>query len=173
MSVELAAASALGVLTVVVDEPLPLLAFCWMAVFGIALAVVDVAVHRLPDRLTALLASGVAASLTVESLILGDARRLGEALAAGVGAGLFYLLFSLLTGGGIGLGDAKLALGLGAGAGWFGWPSVVLMTFLALALTGVVAAALIALRRAGRKDAIPHGPFMVLAATVTVVLASL
>nr|WP_230416923.1 A24 family peptidase [Micromonospora tarapacensis] len=144
-----------------------------MALVGIILAVVDLAVHRLPDRLTALLAAGSLAALGAQSLITGEAHRLVEALAAGAGAAFFYLLMSLLTRGGIGLGDAKLAFGLGITVGWAGWPAVAVATFLGLVLTGLAAVVLLVLRRAGRKDAIPHGPFMVLAAIATIVVTAL
>ncbi|MBX7268936.1 prepilin peptidase [Micromonospora sp. Llam7] len=172
-SVEVAAALSLGILAAVANDALPLLAYCWMALVGIILAVVDLAVHRLPDRLTALLAAGSLAALGAQSLITGEAHRLVEALAAGAGAAFFYLLMSLLTRGGIGLGDAKLAFGLGITVGWAGWPAVAVATFLGLVLTGLAAVVLLVLRRAGRKDAIPHGPFMVLAAIATIVVTAL
>ncbi|MFK3984474.1 prepilin peptidase [Micromonospora sp. NPDC050397] len=172
-SVEVAAALSLGIIATVVDEALPLLAYCWVALVGLILAIVDLAVHRLPDRLTALLAAGVLAALGAQCLSTGEAHRLLEALAACAGAAMFYFLMSALTGGGIGLGDAKLAFGLGITVGWAGWPAVAVATFLGLVLTGLGALVLLLLRRAGRKDAIPHGPFMVLAALATIVVAAL
>lgn len=172
-SVEVAAGLSVSALAAVIDDPLPLLAFCWLALVGITLAVVDIAVHRLPNRLTALLAGGALAVFGVQTIIIGDARRLVGALAAGAGAAAFYVLMSLLTRGGIGLGDAKLAFGLGLGLGWLGWPAVAVSTFLALVLTGLAAGVLLALRRAGRKDAIPHGPFMVLAAIAVAIALQL
>ncbi|SCL36258.1 prepilin peptidase [Micromonospora aurantiaca (nom. illeg.)] len=152
-----------------VDEPLVLLGYGWIVLVGGTLVVVDIAVHRLPDRLTGLLAAGALAAFGAQAITSGEPRRLVEALAAGAGAATFYALMSLLTRGGLGLGDAKLALGLGIGVGWMGWPAVALATFLALVLTGLTAVALLVSGRAGRKDAIPHGPFMVLAAMVVVV----
>ncbi|MDG4793114.1 prepilin peptidase [Micromonospora sp. WMMD1082] len=168
-SVEVATGLLLAALAAVVDEPLVLLGYGWIVLVGGTLVVVDIAVHRLPDRLTALLAAGALVAFGAQAITSGEPRRLVGALAAGAGAATFYALMSLLTRGGLGLGDAKLALGLGIGVGWIGWPAVALATFLALVLTGLTAVALLASGRAGRKDAIPHGPFMVLAAMVVVV----
>jgi leader peptidase (prepilin peptidase)/N-methyltransferase len=171
--VELAAAAAFAALALTVDEVLPLLAYGWMAAVGIVLAVVDLSVHRLPDRLTALLAAGTAVFLAAQALITGAGFQFAEAMAAGAGAALFYFLTSLFTAGGIGLGDAKLAFGLGLAVGWSGWPSAVFSMTLGLALTGLTAVGLLVLRRAERKDSIPHGPFMMLATVSTVVLTHL
>jgi leader peptidase (prepilin peptidase)/N-methyltransferase len=172
-TVEVAAAVSFGTLALTVDEALLLVAYCLVAAVGIVLVVVDIAVHRLPDRLTALLAAATVATLATQALITGAGDRLLEAMAAGLGASLFYFVLSLLTAGGIGLGDAKLAFGLGVAVGWTGWSAVFWATTLGLALTGVVAIALLALRRAGRKDPIAHGPYMVLAALTMVVLTNL
>ncbi|MFI7025143.1 prepilin peptidase [Micromonospora sp. NPDC049900] len=152
-----------------VEDLVLFLAYCWLALVGVTLTIIDSAVHRLPDRLTALLAGGTLVSLGTQSIISNDAQRLVGSVAAGAGAAAFYLLMALLTGGGIGLGDAKLAFGLGLSIGWMGWPAVAAALFLALLLTGFAAVALTALGRAGRKDAIPHGPFMVIAAIMVVV----
>ncbi|MGI5213856.1 prepilin peptidase [Plantactinospora sp. CA-290183] len=166
------AAISLSTLTLRIDDVLPLLAYWWMAAVGIVLGVVDLAVHRLPDRLTALLAVGAGAALTAQTVITHDAGRLTEALASGFGAAFLYLSAALLTAGGIGIGDAKLAFSLGLTVGWTGWPAVLFATALALMLTGITAVALLALKRAYCRDAIPHGPFMVFAAAATIGLAA-
>src|SRR5262245_35118561 len=70
LSVELIAAAALGLLATLIHDPLPLLAFGWIAAIGVVLAFVDVSVHRLPDRLT-LAAFGGALPL----LAIADLRR--------------------------------------------------------------------------------------------------
>jgi leader peptidase (prepilin peptidase) / N-methyltransferase len=172
-AVEVAAATLFAGLALAADEALTLVAYCFVAAVGLTLAIVDVAVHRLPDELTALLAAGVVAVLMAQALVASAGRQLLEAMAAGLGAALFYLLMSLLTAGGIGLGDAKLAFGLGVAVGWNGWSAVFVATTLSLLLTGVAAVALLVLNRAGRKDSIPHGPFMVVAAVATLLLTSL
>jgi len=88
-----------------------------------------------------------------------------EWLLSGFGAGLFFLVVALVSRGGLGMGDVKLALLMGAALGRDVVPALLIGTFAA----AVVAAAIL-LREgsAARKRAIPLGPF--LAAGVIVVL---
>jgi leader peptidase (prepilin peptidase)/N-methyltransferase len=169
-TVELTVAAAFASLALVTREPLPLLAYCWLATIGTVLSIVDVAVHRLPDRLTASLGAGVFAALSIEAAASHAGSRLLEAMTASAASSAFYLLMWAVTSGGMGLGDAKLALGLGLAVGWNGWAAIFAAVTLGLLLTGLAATALLALGRAGRKDPIPHGPFMVLGSIAVLVV---
>ncbi len=62
--------------------------------------------------------------------------------------------------GGMGFGDVKLAVGAGAVLGWYGWPTVLLGTFAGFLLGALYGGALVLARRAGRKTAVPFGPFL-------------
>ncbi|MFF3443013.1 prepilin peptidase [Streptosporangium sp. NPDC002721] len=158
-------------------EPTPvgrageLLAFGWLAVVAVALSFVDAAVHRLPDRLTLAAYLGTAAPLAVPALADG---RLGDLLGAGLGglalAG-FYLVLFLVNPAGMGLGDVKFAASLGTALGWLGWDTLVAGAFLGLLAGGFYGAALMVLRRAGRKSEIPFGPFMAVGTLAAVLLA--
>jgi leader peptidase (prepilin peptidase)/N-methyltransferase len=61
---------------------------------------------------------------------------------------------------GMGYGDVKLAGLLGLYLGWLGWGPVLVGTFTGFLLGGLVGVALLVTRRAGRRTAIPFGPFM-------------
>lgn len=103
----------------------------------------------------------VLAILPFESEIVPS---LGSALiGGGIGLGLFLLIF-LLSRGGMGIGDIKMAALLGL---VFGSPLVFVSILLAVILGGIIAAILLTLKRKGRKQAIPFGPFLSLAAIVT------
>ena len=73
-TVEVLAASLLALLAWRVADPLALAAFAWLAALGVILAFVDVAVHRLPDRLTLAAFTGtllpLGAGLVVGILVL-------------------------------------------------------------------------------------------------------
>ena len=69
----------------------------------------------------------------------------------------------------LGLGDVKLAASLGTLLAWFGWRLLLAGGFAGFLLGGVFAAALLASRRAGRKQPIPFGPFMIAGAVLAVV----
>jgi leader peptidase (prepilin peptidase)/N-methyltransferase len=172
LAVELVTALALVTLASATSSPGELLAFGWLAVLAVPLALVDVAVFRLPDRLTLLCYLGTLTLLTVTAL--GERRPddLARALAGGLAMAAFYLVLFLIHPAGLGLGDVKLAATLGTALGWSGWTSVltgVLLTYLAGALYGL---ALIATRRATRKSEIPFGPFMIVG-TLGSILAGL
>ncbi|MFB9681800.1 prepilin peptidase [Streptosporangium vulgare] len=148
-----------------------LLAFGWLAVVAVTLSFVDVAVHRLPDRLTLAAYLGTAVPLAVPALADG---RLGDLLAAGLGglalAG-FYLVLFLVNPAGMGFGDVKFAASLGTALGWLGWDTLVAGAFLGLLAGGLYGAVLMAARRAGRKSEIPFGPFMAVGALAAVLTA--
>ena len=95
-------------------------------------------------------------------LALLGGRVIPALVGGGVGFGLFltiYLLARYLLGQeGIGLGDVKLAGLLGL---INGWPLVMLAILLAFVSGGLVASVFLALRRKGRKDPVPLGPFLV------------
>ena len=79
-----------------------------------------------------------------------------------VGGGIFLLII-LLSGGGMGGGDMKLGAMLGA---FLGWKLALVAVLLAVLSGGLVAVALLLLRRRGRKEAIPFGPYLALGGAV-------
>jgi len=92
------------------------------------------------------------------------------ALIGAVALGLFFFLFSVVTRGGIGMGDAKLAVFVGAITGFdastLTGPRALLAAFYGVMLGGVVTVFLLITRIRGLKDAIPYGPFICLGAII-------
>jgi leader peptidase (prepilin peptidase)/N-methyltransferase len=80
-----------------------------------------------------------------------------------LGGGLF-LLIAIVSNGGMGGGDIKLMAVLGF---WFGWQQLLLLMLLSFLSGAVISVGLLALKIKGRKEAIPFGPFIALAAYVT------
>lgn len=78
-------------------------------------------------------------------------------VAAALGAGAFFFLIAVASRGGMGGGDIKLAAVMGA---FLGWPLIATALFMSFMLGGVVGVALLLLRRRGRKDPVPFGPFL-------------
>jgi leader peptidase (prepilin peptidase)/N-methyltransferase len=72
----------------------------------------------------------------------------------------------------MGFGDVKLAGLLGLYLGWLSWSSVVVGTLAGFLFGGLVGAALLVARKAGRKTAIPFGPYMLAGAMFAVFAAS-
>lgn len=135
---------------------------------GLALLVTaDLAVHRLPDRLTLPTAAWILLCWLTLCLTGAPWPDLGRALLAGAVLGGAFLLLCLLTPGGLGLGDAKLAAVLGLVLGWFGWLEVLAGVLGAFLLGGLFAMGLLVARRAGRRSAVAFGPWLVAGAALS------
>jgi leader peptidase (prepilin peptidase)/N-methyltransferase len=125
----------------------------------VPMALIDLDHRIIPNRLT-----GPGALLAVA---LGTALDPGGEVArllAGLGAGGFFLLAAIASPGGMGMGDVKLAALLGLFLG----PPVAVALLVALVAGVAVGAAVIAVRgvAAGRKTAVPFGPFLALGGVV-------
>ncbi|MFF9771799.1 prepilin peptidase [Streptomyces sp. NPDC014636] len=137
-----------------------------LAPVGVLLAAVDFRVQRLPDPLTLPLAAAALALLGLTALLPEHAGHWRTALYGALALGVGYYVLYRINPGGMGFGDVKLAVGTGAVLGWYGWPTVLLGTFAAFLLGALYGGALVLARRAGRKTAVPFGPFL-LAGTLT------
>jgi leader peptidase (prepilin peptidase) / N-methyltransferase len=171
--VELLAAAILGVLAWCAGFQVATIGLLWAALVALALALIDIAVHRLPDRLIAAALAGAALFFAAAAIASGDYRRLGIAVACGLGCGLVYFVIVFLTPRGMGLGDAKLAVLVGMTSGWFGTPTAILAIFVGILFAGLWAIGLLATRRVTRRDRIAYGPFMLLGALAAVILATI
>jgi leader peptidase (prepilin peptidase)/N-methyltransferase len=139
----------------------------WAAA-AVPLSFVDLAVHRLPDRLTLPAAGWALAWLGLDAAVAGGSAWV-RAVVAGVACALGFAAVTLVAGsrGGYGLGDAKLMLGAGALLGWLGWTAVLAGLLLAFLASGLVATALLVTRRVTRRDTLPFGPFLAAGTLVT------
>lgn len=146
-------------------------AYLYLAAAGVALAAIDFDVHRLPNVIV--LPSYVvgAVLLAAATAADGDWAAAARALAAMAALGMFYLVLALIYPGGMGLGDVKLAGLLGLYLGWLGWGSVLVGAFAGFLAGGLVGGLLLALRRAGRRTAIPFGPYMLAGALLALLAA--
>ncbi|MFI6782557.1 prepilin peptidase [Micromonospora sp. NPDC050276] len=160
VEVALLAAAVLLALTGPPGGALP--ALIWWLGWTVPAVFVDLAVHRLPDRLTLPGAAGTWLLLGVAALDADPGHWL-RAVVAGTGLALFFASTALLLGRrGFGLGDAKLALSVGALLGWYGWPVLIFGLLLAFGLSALVSLGLLATRRASWSTHLPFGPFLLL-----------
>ena len=150
------------------DPVLP--AFLYLAAVGLALALIDLDCKRLPDALT-LPSYPVAAVLLGGAAVLGsDSGDFVRALLGGASMFAVYFALCFAYPAGMGFGDVKLAGVLGMYLGWLGWGAWVVGLFLGFFLGGVFGVALIAVKRGGRKTAVPFGPFMLLGVLIAILV---
>lgn len=157
---ELSTAAVLALLFGRFGGHLDVLAFVFFGVLGVTLAAIDLAVKRLPDRLTLPAFPVLIVLLGVAAAVSHDGGALGRALLGGVALGGGYLVLALLRPGQLGGGDIKLAGLAGLVLGWLGWPTLLAGAFLGFALAALVSLGLLAARRVSLHSAISFGPFL-------------
>lgn len=136
----------------------------------VALSVIDLHTKRLPDRVVFPTLAMTAVAL-VAAAVVDD--RWADLSRAGIGAlagFVVFLLIHLAQPRGLGFGDVKLALLCGLVLGWSGLADVVLGLYGGFLLGAVVGLAVMAVRKGGRKTAIPFGPFMALGTMLQLLL---
>jgi leader peptidase (prepilin peptidase)/N-methyltransferase len=153
-----------------VSAVLVLVAYLYLAAISIALSAIDLDVRRLPDPivLPAYAVGGVL--LVTAALLAGDPAVLLPALVGGVASVLFYGVLWFVQPGGMGFGDVKVAGVLGMYLGFLGWGPLAVGVAAAFVLGGIFGIALIIAGRAGRKTAVPFGPWMFVGAWVGIVV---
>jgi leader peptidase (prepilin peptidase) / N-methyltransferase len=125
----------------------------------VAITAIDLDRQLIPDVISL---PGIAVGLLL-SMITGRPGWLDSLLGVLVGGGIFLLII-VASRGGMGGGDMKLGAMLGA---FLGWKLVLVAILLGVLAGGAVAIGLLALRRKGRKDAVPFGPFLALGGAVS------
>jgi leader peptidase (prepilin peptidase)/N-methyltransferase len=90
------------------------------------------------------------------------------AIGGAIGFALF-LLIALISRGGMGWGDVKLAGLIGLATGF---PLVFLSVIMGAILGGIVAVAMVIAKKKQRRQTIPFGPFLAVAAMITLLWGS-
>ncbi len=140
------------------------------AVVGIVLSIIDLRSHRLPNGLVLPLYPAAAVVCVARAADLGAVWPIVSGAVGGLVLFAAYLLLRRF-GGGVGGGDVKLAGALGLLVGSVDPVAPIVATALAFVGAGLIAAGLIAARRATRATRIPFGPFMIAGAAVAIMLA--
>ena len=143
-------------------------AFLYLGAIGVALALIDIDVKRLPNAIVLPSYLVGAVLLGVAAVVDGEPERLVRMVIGGAALYAFYFVLMLIQPRGMGFGDVKLAGVLGGYLAWLGWGELVVGAFTAFLLGGLAGLALMAVRRAGRKSHIPFGPWMLLGALVAI-----
>ncbi len=143
-------------------------AYCILSATLVAQTWIDLRSQRLPREIThtGMLLGSIA--LAIAAIVLDEPERIWmAALGAVIALAAMWLIY-VLSRGGMGDGDVRLAPLLGMFLGWIN-PGIVLpglfFGFIAGAIVGV---AMMAGNRAGRRTAVPFGPFLALGTIVAI-----
>lgn len=156
-------------MAVVVPSLWVLPAYAIFATAMVVLTITDLDTKLIPNRML-----GPALVVGTVLLVVGwlfDTSAGSPLRALGGGAGYFLVMFllAIVARGGLGFGDVKLAALIGVFTGFLSWDAVVVAAVVGFLMGGVVSLVLVVFRIRSRKDAIPFGPFMTVAAVVAVV----
>ncbi|NAZ74896.1 prepilin peptidase [Kineococcus sp. T13] len=169
--VELATGLLFAATAAVVGPTWALPAYLYLAGIAVPLTLIDLQVHRLPDRIVLPSYAVALVLLTAASAGSGNWTALLRALAGGCVLFLLYAVVFVVKPGGMGLGDVKLAGVLGLYLAWWGWDALAVGSFLAFLLGGLVAVPLVLFTAAGRRSKMPFGPAMLGGALLALVVA--
>lgn len=135
-------------------------AFCVLCAGLLALTWIDLRTKRLPREITyTTFALGVP-FLVIAALVREEPRKIWTMLGgAGIALAFMWALY-IVSRGGLGDGDVRLSPLLGAYLGWLGLPFVPVGLFLGFLFGSVVGVTAMAVGRAGRRTALPFGPFL-------------
>jgi leader peptidase (prepilin peptidase)/N-methyltransferase len=148
------------------DWALP--AFCVLAVGLIGLSWIDLKTKRLPRQIIYVTAAIGVPLLCLAAIVRHEPRRMWMMVLGAAIALAFMGIVYVASRGGMGDGDVRLSPLLGAYLGWLNPGFVAVGLFLGFFAGAVVGVAMIAAGRAGRKTAVPFGPFLALGTVVAV-----
>ncbi len=155
-----------------VQEVVLAAALLYLMAVSVALALIDLDTHTLPNRIVYPSYVVLGALLLAATVVSGD---WGAFVRGLVGCGVLgsaYLVLAIAVPGGMGLGDVKLAGVLGLVLAYLGWGPLAVGSFSAFLLGGIFAIVLLAVRRTGRRTGIPFGPWMLVGAWTGIVLGA-
>ena len=138
----------------------------------VAITFIDLELYIIPNRVLY-----PAIFISIPLLVLAAAAQsewgnLERAVIGAVVAWVFFLVLHLVSPRGMGFGDVRLSFLLGLFLGWLDLRHVFLGVFFGFLLGSIVGVALMILRRRGRKDHIPFGPFLAAGAVIAVLFGS-
>jgi len=143
-------------------------AYCILMAVLVAQTWIDLKTQRLPREITY---TGIilgAVALSIAAIVIDEPNRIWMmALGAAIALVAMWLIYTLSKGG-MGDGDVRLAPLLGMYLGWLN-PGIVLPgLFFGFIAGAVVGVAMMAVDRAGRRTAVPFGPFLALGTVVAI-----
>ena len=165
---ELTTAGLFTVLAIKFQLSWELGAFCVLAAGLVALSWIDLKTKRLPREIIYVTAAIGVPLLCVAALVRHEPKRMLTMLIGAALALAFMGVVYLVSRGGMGDGDVRLSPLLGAYLGWLNPGFVAVGLFLGFVLGAVAGLALMAVGRAGRKTAVPFGPFLAMGALISI-----
>jgi|SRR5580658_494701 leader peptidase (prepilin peptidase)/N-methyltransferase len=160
MAIELTTAAVIALLLAKFGGQPAAAAFAYLGVLGVALSQIDLAVQRLPDRLTLPAYPALILLLAVAAAAQDNWAAFGRAVLGALAIGAGYVLLGLVSGGQLGGGDIKLAGLIGLVLGWLSWRTLLTGACAGFLLAALISLALLAGRKLSRRSKVTFGPYL-------------
>ncbi|SDK52104.1 prepilin peptidase [Natronincola ferrireducens] len=144
---------------------LQFMAYGALASILLAISMIDYYHQIIPDGMVILIFLIGLVYKAVHMLLYDTSFPLLNSIGGLLMGGGFFLLIAIISNGGMGGGDIKLMGVLGF---WLGWKTTLLMMLLSFLIGGGLSVLLLAFKKKSRKEAVPFGPFIALAAFITI-----
>ena len=148
------------------DWALP--AYCVLAVGLVGLSWIDLKTKRLPRQIIYITAAIGIPLLCIAALARHEPRRMWTMLLGAAIELAFMGIVYIASRGGMGDGDVRLSPLLGAYLGWLNPGFVAVGLFFGFLSGAIVGVSMMAAGKAGRKTAVPFGPFLALGTIVAI-----
>lgn len=149
------------------DPAVPLLLYT--ASTGVALALIDLDTRRLPYVIVRQTWVVTAVLVILAAGLSGDWPGILRAAIGSAALGAFYFTLVLIKPDGMGWGDFLYSWTLGAVLGWFGWAELLVGSFAAFLVGGVVSLGVVLAARRLKGMTIPFGPSLIGGAFIGIV----
>ncbi|MFC0430088.1 A24 family peptidase [Kutzneria buriramensis] len=146
-------------------------AYLYFTAIGVALSAIDLDTRRLPNAIVLPSYPVIAVLLTASAAWQRDFWPLLRAGVGGVVLFAFFFMLATVYPAGMGFGDVKLAGLIGMVLGYLSWRALLIGSFGGFLLGAVVGVVVMAVRKGGRRTALPFGPFMVAGALLAMFTA--
>jgi leader peptidase (prepilin peptidase)/N-methyltransferase len=160
VALALGTAALFGLLAWRFGATFELLAFSALALFGVRLAMIDLAELRLPTDLIMPLYPMLLGLLSLGAAAEGAYLDLLRAALGMVVLPAAYLIVAMLSRGGLGAGDVRLAGPVGLVLAWQSWTAVAAGTLIAFIYANIATLVIAANGQATRRTPVPFGPAM-------------
>jgi leader peptidase (prepilin peptidase) / N-methyltransferase len=168
--IELLNAVIFGLIALRFSQLLPLAAYLVLGAGCVSLSAIDFDTKTLPTRLVYLTGAVGASLLIVNAFVNGDRDGLVRAAISGAVVATLFFITWFIAPNGIGFGDVRFAGVLAVFTGWLGFGYVFVGLTVAFVGGAVVGIALMAFGGAGRKTAVPFGPFLAIGAMTAILV---
>ncbi|MTI81178.1 MAG: prepilin peptidase [Firmicutes bacterium] len=125
----------------------------------IAVTVIDIYHQIIPDKILL-----VGSLIGLPFIILSSFNQFISGIIGFFVAGLILLVIAVVSKGGMGGGDIKLAAVIGL---FLGWQNALLALFISFLAGGLIGIFLLVTKLKGRKDAVPFGPYLALGGLIS------